>query len=377
MRIVMISTYPPIECGIGTYSKYLTDALKKTENEIYVVSQYGAKGDTVFPAYNSDDCGLSKKIFDTVKKLAPDIIHIQHEFGLFGEMDGVAVLDLIIRAKVCNIPVVTTLHTVRKDFEYRKRRVLEEVCKQSDSLIVHEKDHIPILTDFYGIEVDKIHQIYHGARTAEPIKDAKEKLGLTGKKVVLLLGYIRQTKGFHRIIDIFPSIVKEVDNAYLVLASQVRVSEFNEYRNSLFKKINSSPVKENIIVFDGKFPQRTFDYILNAADVLPFAYTLGAQSGIMAHALSFGKPVVVSELEAFKNIIKDSSAGLIAESDKEFAEKIIKILKDDKLYERLSNNAFKYVREKISWDIVAAKTVDIYYEFREKPPCNSRHVYLG
>ena len=63
MRVVIISTYPPIECGIGTYTQFLCEELKKTDNEIIIVSQYGAKGDNVFPAYSPDDPNPAKTIF--------------------------------------------------------------------------------------------------------------------------------------------------------------------------------------------------------------------------------------------------------------------------------------------------------------------------
>jgi 1,2-diacylglycerol 3-alpha-glucosyltransferase len=69
MRIAIISTYPPVECGIGTYTQFLTDELKHTANEIIIVSQHGARGEFVFPAYNADDPNLAKEIFDiTMKK---------------------------------------------------------------------------------------------------------------------------------------------------------------------------------------------------------------------------------------------------------------------------------------------------------------------
>lgn len=84
MRIGFISTYPPIECGIATYTQYLTDALRKQKMDIYVVSHCGGKGRGVFPAFDYEDGDLAEKAFSMMTRLTPDIVHIQHEFGLTG-----------------------------------------------------------------------------------------------------------------------------------------------------------------------------------------------------------------------------------------------------------------------------------------------------
>jgi len=378
MRIAVISTYPPVECGIGTYTQFLTDELKKTPNEIIIVSQHGARGDSVFPVYNADDVDPAKEIFDITMKLTPDIVHIQHEYGLYGEMDGIAVLDLIHRFKSSNIPTIATFHTVFKNPEFRKGYILKTMCRDLDGIIVHEDNHIDRLTTIYGCDSKKIHLIPHGARIIEPIKDAKMKLKLTGKKVILLFGYFRETKEFGKLLEIFPQILKKVPDAYLVISAKSRKNEYNEYKNHIFDMVVNLPdnIKENVEIFRGQFPQYTFDTILNAADISVFPYSLGAQSGTMAHAFAFGVPVVTSDLPAFKRIIKKSGGGFCAETDEEYIDNIVKLLTDNKLRKQCTENMKRYVKEEISWKIVAEKTISVYNKFEINLNCKNRYIYI-
>lgn len=376
MRIAFVSTYPPIECGIATYTNFLVDAMSSTPNELQVVSQYGASGANVYPAYNPMDGDLSKKIFDMTVKLTPDIVHLQHEYGLYGEMNGIAVLDLIYRFKSTTTPVVATLHTVHPDPQYRIKMILKTMCRELNCVIVHQNSHSELLQSVYDVPASKIHVIPHGARDIPPVEGAKEKLGLMGKKVVLLVGYFRPTKCFDRLVDLFPRIVEKCPDAWLVISGKMRVLEFSEYRNMLFDKIADSPVKDRIEVFRGQFPQQTFDTIVSSSDVMVFPYSAGAQSGVMAHAFAFGKPVVTSDLPAFAAAVDDSKAGLYAGTDDEYVDNIVKLLDDDQLAADCSANALKYVKDKISWEIVARKTLDVYKQFDLNLP-RSRYIYEG
>lgn len=376
MRIALVTSYPPIECGIATYSSFLVNAMKSTSNELHVISQYGAKGDEVYPAYGSKQGAIAKKIFDMTMQFTPDVVHIQHEYGLFGEMDGIAVLELIYRFKSMTMVVVATLHTVHPEPEYRKKIILSTMCRELDAIIVHEKVHVNILQTVYGADPAKIILVPHGAREMEPVKDAKAKLNLDGRKVVLLVGYFRPSKCFDRMVDIFPEVVERCPEATLVISGKMRMVDFSHYRNDLFAKIDNSPVRDKIEVFRGQFPQDTFDTIVSASDIVAFPYKAGAQSGIMAHAFTFGKPVVCSDLPAFKSIINESKAGFTATGDDEYVDRIVSLLQDDELYRECSENALRHVREKISWSIIAERTLDVYRRFDPNFP-RSRYVYVG
>ncbi len=377
MRIAFVSTYPPIECGIGTYTAFLAEAIKKLFNEVYIVSQYGAEGRHVYPSYSPGEDGIARKIFNAAIKVTPDIVHIQHEFGLYGELDGIAVLELVYRLKSTGTPVIATFHTVQEEADFRNRLILKTMCRELDGIIVHGQKHADILKTVFDADQSKIFLVPHGAREMNLIPDASKKLNLEEKKVILLAGYLRPTKCFDRIVDIFPYIVEKVPDAWLVISAKLRVLEFSTYREMLFKKINDSIVMDRIDVFRGQFPQKTFDTVLSAADILVLPYNAGAQSGIMSHAMTFGKPVVTSNLPAFVDIIEKSNAGFYATTDEEYVDKIVTLLTNTKLYENFSQNGLNYVKNHISWDIIAQQTLNIYKLFDQKPECRTRYVFAG
>jgi len=359
MRIGFVSTYPPIECGIGTYTQYLTDALSGLGHHPYIFSPYGAKGEKVFGCYEQTGKDIAANIYLMASKMTPDLMHVQHEFGLYGAPKGIQIIELILRCREAALPVITTFHTVKDEIPIEEEIVLRVIIQESNAVIVHEESHKKTLIKYFGYE-DKINVIPHGVRETKPIEGAREKVGVVGKKVLLLCGYLRKTKRFDKIIKVFPEIAEAVPEAVLVLASKSRGLGHPEYQNEIYKMIEESPARDKIITLYGQLPQEEFDTIISASDILVLPYELGGQSGIMAHAFAFGKPVVSSDLKAFRDWIRESGGGLVAASDEELTTHSIKLLSDDKFRESLSANIAKFVKEKTSWQVVAEQHNKVY-----------------
>lgn len=378
MRIGFISTYPPIECGIATYTKYLSDSLMKLHNEVYIVSHQGGSGKNVFPAFDYEDPDLADKAFSTMMRFTPDVVHIQHEFGLFGKHFGISVIPLICKFKLSDIPVVTTLHTVYPRIKREHKIVLQSIISHSNYIIVHEEYQKKVINQtFEKISTNHIRVIPHGARTIRPVENAKKILGLPeDKKILLLIGYFRPSKNFETIIDLLPQIIKKVPEAILVVAGKIRGTEHKEYRNRLFELINQSSVKEHIYLIRGQLPQETFDTIISAADLVALPYKITSQSGIMAHCLAMGKPMVVSGTDSMKNIIEQSGAAVACNSNEDYVENIARILNDDNFARELSVNAVNYVRKNISWDIIARKHQELYNSIISIPPINTNIIFV-
>jgi len=360
MKIGIISTYLPIHCGIATYTSYLIEELRRLRNRVYIVCHKGGKGLDCYPAFNYDDPDLPHKVFKAMMKFAPDLVHIQHEYALFGEQRGMNVIPLAYKFKLSQIPTVITLHTVPKKCDYEEQIIEKALVEIEDATIVHEQYQRELIIGRVGHQ-DKIWVIPHGVREIKPVLKAKEELGLEDKKIILLVGYFRRSKNFERVVRIFPKVAESVDDALLLVASGARRPEDIAYRNEFLEFVANSVAKDKIKVLLGPFSEEKFDLILSSADVAVLPYLRGTQSGIMAHCYAFAKPIVVSsDVPAMADLVQKTRSGLVARTDSELAEAIVTILTEKSLAKEFSDNARSYVEKHVSWQIIASRHMDVY-----------------
>ncbi len=376
MRIGYISSYPPVECGIATYSAYLIDALREKGTDVYVVSHLGASGPQVFAAFNEND--LDDKAYQVALRFTPDIVHVQHEFGLYGPHFGVNILPVIVKFRLIGVPVVTTLHTVYEDPQPGHRILIENILANSERVVVHQDYQRRTLERLYPPHYTrKVTVIPHGARLVDPLAHAKARLGLPAdRKVILLIGYFRPSKHFELIVDLLPEILQRYPNALLVLAGKIRNQEYSDYRDRLFDHIRRSPAQDHIRVILGQLRQETFDTILSAADVVVLPYKITSQSGILAHCLAFGRPVVTSDTPAMRELISESGAGVIVESEAQYPGVIAALLGDETKSRRMSEAARRFVREKLAWPLVAERHIALYRQLYRCPDIGSQIIVV-
>ncbi len=170
MKYAFIGTYPPRECGIGTFTHNLFDSVlhsKKAEKgnfEGFVVAMndhnltYDYPQEvklTIRQEHQQDYLKAAKYI----NLSGADICILQHEFGIYGGQNGVYILPLLHRLE---IPLVVTLHTILKTPSYNEKAVLQEIGKMAQKIIVMSLKAIEFLVDIYDVPREKIALIEHG-----------------------------------------------------------------------------------------------------------------------------------------------------------------------------------------------------------------------
>ena len=117
MKIAFIATYPPQECGIGTFTQSLKNAMKISddeETEIIIIAMNDNVEKYNYPPEVKLSISQQKQTSylaaaDYINTSGADICILQHEFGIYGGQSGVYILPLLHRLK---IPLIYTLHTI-------------------------------------------------------------------------------------------------------------------------------------------------------------------------------------------------------------------------------------------------------------------------
>jgi glycosyltransferase involved in cell wall biosynthesis len=283
-----------------------------------------------------------------------DVCILEHEFGIFGGDDGVFILPLLHRLEV---PLIVTFHTVLRDPSYTQRSVVEEIGKQAARIVVMSKRAVDFLADIYKIPREKIVLIEHGVPEFTKIssKQAKQKHGLTERKVLLTFGLLSRNKGIETAINALPPVVKKhPDLLYIVLGAthpNVLKQAGEEYRDYLRRLVKNLNLEQNVH-FNNEFvtEEKLFEY-LNASDIYLTPYLSEAQitSGTLSYAIGAGCAVVSTPYWHAQELLDNDRGRLFGfKNSDELATILLELLDDEKQLGKLRENAVNYGK-KIRW----------------------------
>ena len=379
MKIAWISSWPPRPCGIATYSMELVEALRASGSEVHIVchTDGGSPGERqVYPVIDTGQVGWDERLYSVVGKINPDVVHIQHEYGLYQTHNDHAagLFRPLFRWKVEEKYVcVVTYHSVCRNLSDPIAWYMDLMQRLVDAGIVHELYQWAYLPGNIGRAVDNVYVIPHGTKVDITFSkgDAKRSLGLSGKKVIGMIGWFTSTKGFHRVIEMWDKLTQELDpDTVLVVAGEARRDDplQKEYRQKLLSLAERCREQKGIRLLLKSFSTQEYDRVLASFDVMVMPYSFASQSGNLAHALALGVPIIATGLEGLKAEVEASGAGITVtpDSDEELARAMVTLINNDALRENYAQKATTYAREKISWPIVAGKHIRLYEKLLSK-----------
>lgn len=181
------------------------------------------------------------------------------------------------------------------------------------------------------------------------VEQLRQKYNLNNKKIILSVGRLVKRKGFDRIIESLPKVLKQIDNLVYVI-----VGEGLERDNlkSLVEKLNFKNV-----IFTGQVSQKELGGFYSLCDVFimtPKQLANGDVEGfgmVYLEANMFGKPVIAVDSGGVGDAVADNINGILLKSDSiaNISQIIIKLITNDNLRNTLGWQGKERVNDKFIW----------------------------
>jgi glycosyltransferase involved in cell wall biosynthesis len=176
--------------------------------------------------------------------------------------------------------------------------------------------------------------------------------------VIFYVGMLEKRKGVDILIRAISIIKKDISEIHLFIAGTGK-EEIN--LKNLVKELN---VEENVKFLGFISEEEKYSYY-KSADVCVFPSRFDWSPVVLPEAMACGNPVVASNVGGIPYIVEDGKTGLLFEFEnvEDLAEKIITLVKDKELREKMGEAGKGRVKE-FSWEKVAARTVGVYKEIK-------------
>jgi len=191
-------------------------------------------------------------------------------------------------------------------------------------------------------------------------KISKNKLGYGNYNLLLFVGRLSEQKGIEYLIKSMPDVLSKFHNTKLLIIGE------GGYKNNFMKKVKELHLGKNVEFLSSVSRSKLIDYY-NIADLFVYpslAHKTGTEAlgVVLLEALSCGTAVIGSDVGGIRDIIKNKKTGLLTKqrNEKDIADKIVLLLKNKKLREKLAKEGQKFVRQNYSWPIIIKKFKEIY-----------------
>lgn len=288
--------------------------------------------------------------FKDSKKKGVKIIHLH--FFTFRLIDYLVILI----AKSMKFTIVATIHDI-SSFDKSASRIFEKRSyKLIDGIIVHNKSSLNDLKK-KNVKIKRIDVIAHG--NYKPFISEillKEK---TDRFTLLFFGQIKKVKGLDVLLNAIKKIKdKGYDGVELIIAGKVWKSDLDSYVNL----VNVLGIKDMVRTDFRYIPDEEVASFYSKADLVILPYTEIYQSGVVLLTMSYGKPVLCSDLEAFKEVVIEGETGFLFENKNEFdlADKIINVMERPELLQSVIDNSKLLMDTQYDWVNIGRKTKEFY-----------------
>jgi glycosyltransferase involved in cell wall biosynthesis len=397
IRVAMISPLPPQKSGEAPYAARLIKSLVGT-SKVRVIA---IAGEAATPMESPDSKIETFSIwkgrsllypFRLLKQITKRRCHLAHvQFGpygnLYGGLFGEVMLFLLILLRMAGVKTSMTLHSTWMTWQVvervKKYRVLGRLSFLAAPFfrffmkllnwgtntvqLSTAKEDSSLRRAFlkeYGFNPEKVLEIPHPCTTLEERTDkesAAKSIGLDGKMVILMFGFIRSGKGFEIAMQAVAQMKEDFPDIMLLIAGRpqgFRGDEYLEDLHSLAKELDVT----DIVRFDTRFiPDEEVPIYFSASIILliPYTESVGASGPIHNYA-GYGVPIVASDIGFHTKESLGGNLFLFKAGDADsLAAKLIDVLNRPGALNDISRKQIQYAKQE-DWSLAARRTIHHY-----------------
>jgi len=245
----------------------------------------------------------------------PTLFKLRKRFNIidahFAYPDGYAATLL---GRWLNVPVTITLRGTEVPLSKlpgRKQKLLTALHKATRIFSV--SDSLKQLVVSLGANPDKIRVIGNGIDVLKfyPLSksDARSELNIPEDANVLIsVGALVDRKGFHRVIELLPALVKQYPKLiYLIVGGDSPEGNINSRLQQQVKTLKL----ENHVRFLGAYPSEQLKLPLSSADVFVLATANEGWANVFLEAMACGLPVITTDVGGNQEVVNSPELGTI------------------------------------------------------------------
>ena len=311
-----LSSYPPTQCGLATFTAALQAEIAAAGHETGVVRVLERPAPFTRPRVVHH---MVHGQLDAVERSAAalnafDVVVVQHEYGIYDGADGDSVVDVL---DLLLVPSIVVLHTVLVDPTRHQRELLDAIGRRASALVTMTATARQRLIDHYDVDDAKVVVIPHGAADG---RDGRPDRSDGRGPLMLTWGLLGPGKGIERVIEALPSLRDLVPRPHYLVVGEThpRVLERDgeAYRDGLIARARALGVGDMVTFQSGYLDVDALSSLAASADVVILPYDSREQvtSGVLIEAVTAHRPVIAT---AFAHAVEllASGAGIVVDHD--------------------------------------------------------------
>lgn len=385
LTVMMLTwEYPPrIIGGISPHVYYLSKNLAKNGAKVYVIT-------CDFPGAPQHEVVDGVEVFriDSYKNPSPDFatwvylmnVNMQKEAAsLVNDLDGKVDLfhahDWLVATASIGLkhvfrrPLIATIHSTEIGRRNGIHYDYEKMIHETEAWLTYEAWKVICCSNYmishvkwaFGLPTDKLMMIPNGVEVEpytkvenEDLSSFRSRFALPDEKIVLFVGRLVYEKGVHILVNAIQKVLEKVNAKFVIVG--------NGYMKEQLSNIITQKELEQKVIFTGFIDDETLKKLQKCADV-SVVPSLFEPFGIVAlEAMAAKSPIVVSDTGGLSEIVEHDTTGVKVYPDNpdSLAWGITRVLTDGDYARLLRENAYKKVREKYNWNLIAQQTKTVY-----------------